>query len=42
MVQLAAAVFDCRLDRTGGNVQYSGEPVYDALDRPRWLMRPDV
>lgn len=42
MMQLGAAVFDCRLDRTGVNVQYSGEPVYDAMDRPRWLMRPDV
>ena len=42
MMQLGAAVFDCRLDRTGTNTQYSGEPVYDAMDRPRWLMRPDI
>jgi carboxyl-terminal processing protease len=42
MMQLGAAVFPCLLDRTGVNVQYSGEPVYDAQDRPRWLMRPDV
>jgi carboxyl-terminal processing protease len=42
MMQLGAAVFDCRLDRTGTDIQYSGEPVYDAMDRPRWLMRPDV
>jgi carboxyl-terminal processing protease len=42
MMQLGAAVFPCLLDRTGVNTQYSAEPVYDAQDRPRWLMRPDV
>jgi carboxyl-terminal processing protease len=42
MMQLGAAVFPCLLDRTAVNTQYSAEPVYDAKDRPRWLMRPDV
>ncbi|CAN5119854.1 hypothetical protein BH11PSE2_BH11PSE2_14590 [soil metagenome] len=42
MMQLGAAVFSCRLDRSGVDAQYSGEPVYDAQDHPRWLMRPDV
>ena len=42
MMGLGAAVFPIRLDRTGTQAQYSGEPVYDTHDRPRWLMRPDV
>ena len=42
MMGLGAAVFPIRLDRTGIQAQYSGEPVYDTHDRPRWLMRPDV
>ena len=28
--------------RTGLEAQYSGEPVYDTQDRPRWLLEPDV
>jgi carboxyl-terminal processing protease len=42
MMGLGAAVYGLRLDRTGVAAQYSGEPVYDPQDRPRWLMRPDV
>lgn len=42
MMGLGAAVFRLRLDRTGLEAQYSGEPVYDVQGRPRWLMRPDV
>jgi len=42
MMGLGAAVFALRLDRTGVQAQYSGEPVYDTQDRPRWLLRPDV
>jgi carboxyl-terminal processing protease len=42
MMGLGAAVFGLRLDRTGVDAQYSGEPVYDVNDRPRWEMRPDV
>lgn len=42
MMGLGAGVFPLRLDRTGIDVQYSAEPVYDVNDRPRSLMRPDV
>ncbi|WP_410210027.1 S41 family peptidase [Aquirhabdus sp.] len=42
MMGLGAAVFQIHLDRTGIQAQYSGEPVYDVQDRPRWQMRPDV
>ncbi len=42
MMQLGAAVFPLRLDRTGFELQYSAEPVYDVQDRPRWLLEPDV
>lgn len=42
MMRLGAAVFPLRLDRTGIDLQYSAEPVYDVDDRPRWEMRPDV
>lgn len=42
MMGLGAAVFPLRLDRSGIDLQYSAEPVYDVRDRPRWTMRPDV
>ena len=42
MMGLGAAVFALRLDRTGIQAQYSGEPVYDVAGRPRWSLRPDV
>ena len=42
MMGLGAAVFPIRLDRTGLQAQYSGEPVYDTKDRPRWQLVPDV
>lgn len=42
MMGLGAAVFPIRLDRTGIQAQYSGEPVYDTKDRPRWQFVPDV
>ena len=42
MMGLGAAVFPMRLDRTGLQLQYSGEPVYDTHDQPRWRLRPDV
>jgi len=42
MMGLGAAVFQLRLDRSGIELQYSAEPVYDVQDRPRWTMRPDV
>ncbi len=42
MMGLGAAVFQLRLDRSGIDLQYSAEPVYDVQDRPRWTMRPDV
>lgn len=42
MMGLGAAVFPIRLDRTGIQARYSGEPVYDTNDRPRWLLLPDV
>lgn len=42
MMQLGAAVFPLRLDRTGFELQYSAEPVYDVQDRPRWQLQPDV
>lgn len=42
MMRVGAAVFPLRLDRTGLELQYSAEPVYDVLDRPRWLLDPDI
>lgn len=42
MMGLGAAVLPIRLDRTGIQAQYSGEPVSDTGGRPRWLLRPDV
>lgn len=42
MMRLGAAVFPLRLDRSGLELQYSAEPVYDVQDRPRWLLQPDV
>lgn len=42
MMGLGAAVFPIRLDRTGIQAQYSGEPVYDTEGRPRWQFLPDV
>ena len=42
MMGLGAAVFQIRLDRTGIEAQYSGEPVYDIHDAPRWRLTPDV
>lgn len=42
MMRLGAAVFPLRLDRTGIEMQYSAEPVYDVADRPRWQLEPDV
>ncbi len=42
MMELGAAVFSLRLDRTGVDAQYSAEPVYDVQDQPRWHMKPDV
>ncbi|MFL9841307.1 S41 family peptidase [Sphingomonas sp. ST-64] len=42
MMRLGAAVFPLRLDRSGLELQYSAEPVYDVQDRPRWLLEPDV
>jgi len=42
MMGLGAAVFSLRLDRTGVQAQYSGEPVYDVRGNPRWRMQPDV
>lgn len=42
MMRLGAAVFSSRLDRTGLQLQYSAEPVYDVEDRPRWRLEPDV
>lgn len=42
MMGLGAAVLPLRLDRTGIEAQYSGEPVYDTRGRPRWLLRPDI
>ena len=42
MMGLGAAVYSLRLDRTGIAAQYSGEPVYDVNDRPRWRLRPDI
>jgi carboxyl-terminal processing protease len=42
MMQLGAAVFPLRLDRTGFELQYSAEPVYDVQDGPRWKLQPDV
>ncbi|HUQ11284.1 MAG TPA: S41 family peptidase [Steroidobacteraceae bacterium] len=42
MMGLGAAVFSIRLDRTGVQAQYSGEPVYDVSGNARWTLRPDV
>lgn len=42
MMGLGAGVFRVRLDRTGIEAQYSGEPVYDVHGQPRTLLRPDV
>lgn len=42
MMRVGAAVFPLRLDRTGLELQYSAEPVYDVQDRPRWLLEPDI
>lgn len=42
MMRLGAAVFPLRLDRSGLDVQYSAEPVYDTQGRPRWHLEPDV
>lgn len=42
MMGLGAAVYTIRLDRTGVQAQYSGEPVYDVSGSPRWTLRPDV
>ena len=42
MMGLGAAVFAIRLDRTGVQAQYSGEPVYDVAGNARWTLRPDV
>lgn len=42
MMELGAGVFPLRLDRTGIDLQYSAEPVYDVHDRPRRLFEPDV
>jgi carboxyl-terminal processing protease len=42
MMRVGAAVFPLRLDRTGLQLQYSAEPVYDVHDQPRWLLEPDV
>jgi carboxyl-terminal processing protease len=42
MMRLGAAVFQMRLDRTGLQLQYSAEPVYDVQDGPRWRLEPDI
>jgi carboxyl-terminal processing protease len=42
MMRVGAAVFPLRLDRTGLDLQYSAEPVYDVQDRPRWLLESDI
>lgn len=42
MMGLGAAVFPIRLDRTGIQAQYSGEPVYDTHGKPRWHLSPDI
>jgi len=42
MMGLGAAVFSIRLDRTGVQAQYSGEPVFDVAGKARWTLRPDV
>jgi carboxyl-terminal processing protease len=42
MMGLGAAVYSIRLDRTGVQAQYSGEPVYDVQGNPRWELLPDV
>ena len=42
MMRLGAGVFQVRLDRTGIDAQYSGEPVYDTKGTPREDLEPDV
>ncbi|MBD8638681.1 S41 family peptidase [Sphingomonas sp. CFBP 13733] len=42
MMRLGAGVFPLHLDRTGIQLQYSAEPVYDVHDRARSLLVPDV
>jgi carboxyl-terminal processing protease len=42
MMRVGAGVFPLRLDRTGMELQYSAEPVYDVNDQPRWRLEPDV
>lgn len=42
MMRLGAGVFPLHLDRTGIQLQYSAEPVYDVYDRARSLLEPDV
>ncbi|WP_254602562.1 S41 family peptidase [Sphingomonas bacterium] len=42
MMRLGAGVFPLHLDRTGIQLQYSAEPVYDVHDRARSLLEPDV
>lgn len=42
MMGLGAAVFRIRLDRTGIEGQYSGEPVFDVAGHPRSLLKPDI
>ena len=42
MMRLGAGVFPLRLDRTGIDLQYSAEPVYDVHDRARSLLEPDI
>ncbi len=42
MMRLGAGVFPLQLDRTGIQLQYSAEPVYDVHDRARSLLQPDV
>lgn len=41
MMGLGAGVFAFRLDRTGIEGQYSGEPIYDIHGRSRSLLQPD-
>ena len=41
MMRLGAGVFPLQLDRTGIQLQYSAEPVYDVHDRARSLLEPD-
>jgi carboxyl-terminal processing protease len=41
MMGLGAAVYELRLDRTGIQAQYSGEPVYTPAGEPRSRLTPD-